>query len=339
MAKDNDMKMNCMNHVDRFNAVMNFQPIDRLPQVEWAVWWDKTIERWKKEGLPSSLSDTFSISKYMGLDPYIQFWFNPISPDIANLFDNVHGAVCSMDDYVLFKDKIFTDQSIFLESMRPWAKKQLNGDVVVWITLEGFFWYPRKLMGIERHMYGFYDLPELMHTINSDLTRYYISILEKLSKICRPTFMTFAEDMSYNHGPMLSKSLFNEFISPYYKQLLPLLRELGTVPIVDTDGKVNDMIQWFESIGINGVLPLERQAGVDAIELRKKHPKLRMIGHFDKLVMTHGEPAMRVEFERLLPAMKIGGFIPSVDHQTPPDVSFSQYQIYLKLLSEYTRML
>jgi hypothetical protein len=34
--------------------------------------------------------------------------------------------------------------------------------------------------------------------------------------------------------------------------------------------------------------------------------------------------------------MKSGGFIPSVDHQTPPGVSLGQYRVYLGLLEEYT---
>ena len=47
---------------------------------------------------------------------------------------------------------------------------------------------------------------------------------------------------------------------------------------------------------------------------------------------------MRAEFERLLPMMRAGGFIPSVDHQTPPGVSLDQYRSYLRLLDEYTAM-
>jgi hypothetical protein len=31
-----------MNHVERFRAVMNFQPVDRLPRWEWAMWWDES---------------------------------------------------------------------------------------------------------------------------------------------------------------------------------------------------------------------------------------------------------------------------------------------------------
>ena len=45
---------------------------------------------------------------------------------------------------------------------------------------------------------------------------------------------------------------------------------------------------------------------------------------------------MRREFERLLPVMRSGGYVLSVDHQTPPEVSLDNYQIYIRLLREYT---
>jgi len=61
-----------------------------------------------------------------------------------------------------------------------------------------------------------------------------------------------------------------------------------------------------------------------------------MIGHYDKMVMHLGEAAMRAEFERLVPLMRSGGFILSVDHQTPPAVSMDDYRLYLRLLNEYT---
>jgi uroporphyrinogen-III decarboxylase len=46
---------------------------------------------------------------------------------------------------------------------------------------------------------------------------------------------------------------------------------------------------------------------------------------------------MRAEFERILPVMRSGGYIPSVDHQTPPGVSLDNYRIYIKLFKEYTQ--
>ena len=34
--------------------------------------------------------------------------------------------------------------------------------------------------------------------------------------------------------------------------------------------------------------------------------------------------------------MRSGGFIPSVDHQTPPHVTIDQYRLFRRLLDEYT---
>jgi uroporphyrinogen-III decarboxylase len=70
--------------------------------------------------------------------------------------------------------------------------------------------------------------------------------------------------------------------------------------------------------------------------LREEFPQLCMIGHFDKMVMDKGEAAIRQEFERLMPLMGSGGFIPSVDHQTPPHVTLEEYRSYRRLLDEYT---
>ena len=35
-----------------------------------------------------------------------------------------------------------------------------------------------------------------------------------------------------------------------------------------------------------------------------------------------------------LPAVRAGGYIPAVDHQTPPDVTMENYRIFVRLLRE-----
>jgi len=329
-----------MNHVERFRAVMNFQAVDRLPRWEWAMWWDETIARWHKEGLPIELafSDVFEISQYLGLDPYLQFWFSTTQATIEATQHHTEGTVANMDDYLRIKPVLFPDHTQAINKMQPWAVKQAKGQAVVWATLEGFFWFPRTLMDLEKLSYAYYDQPELVHQINRDLLEFNLGLVRQMKKVCVPTFMTIAEDMSYNHGPMISQRTFNEFLAPYYHQLMAELNQLGVITIVDTDGDVTTLVPWLESVGITAVLPLERQAGVDGHKLRRQYPKLRMVGHFNKLTMNQGEDAMRREFERLLPLMKSGGFIPSVDHQTPPGVSLEQYRRYLQLLNEYTEV-
>lgn len=327
-----------MNHVERFRAVMNFQPVDRLPRWEWAMWWDETIARWHHEGLPRAFkfSQVFEIAQHFKLDPYQQFWFSTTDPTIEATQHHVAGVVANLDDYLRLRPRLFPDHRRAMAGLAAWAERQKRGEAVVWCTLEGFFWFPRTLMGFEKLMFAFADQSELLHRINRDLLEFNFRLLDEILRVCVPTFMTIAEDMSYNHGPMISKRTFDEFVAPYYRQLIPRLLEREILPFIDTDGDVTLLVPWFEQIGVRGFLPLERQAGVDGLRLRQQFPRLRLVGHFDKMTMPRGEAAMRAEFERLVPLMRTGGFIPSVDHQTPPGVSLEQYQVYLRLLNEYT---
>jgi len=221
-----------------------------------------------------------------------------------------------------------------MKKMKP---RRDSGESVIWWSFEGFFWYPRTLFGIENHLYAFYDEPELMHRMNEDLLQFNLRVLDRAGEVFAPDFMTIAEDMSYNKGPMLSKACFDAFVAPYYKRLVPKLKERGIRVLVDTDGDVEPIIPWFKECGIQGVIPLERQSQVDVARIREKDPEWLMIGGYDKTIMHLGEAAMRKEFERLLPTMRKGRYIPAVDHQTPPDVSMDNYRIYVRLLEEYTR--
>ena len=330
-----------MNHVERFRAVMEFGPVDRLPRWEWAMWWDQTITRWKGEGLPAHLDSIFDIAAWFGLDPYQQYWFSTTENVIEAAQHHVEGIVSDMDDYLRLRPRFFPRHDEAIRTMVPWGRRQARGDAVVWVTLEGFFWFPRTLMGFTKLMLAFYDQPELIHRINADLLQFNLDLLDKIEKACVPIFMTIAEDMSYNNGPMISRATFEEFVAPYYRKLLERVRNMNGPRIwviVDTDGDVTLLVPWLQAVSVDGVLPLERQAGVDGMRIRTAHPRALMIGHFDKMVMNRGEKAMRAEFERLVPLMRSGGFIPSVDHQTPPHITIEEYRLYRQLLDEYTEV-
>ena len=328
-----------MNNRDRFRALLSFEKVDRLPRFEWATWWNQTIERWQGEGLPQNLlpgkHGTVQVMEFFGLDPVWQWWF-PIQKPSYPATPHGIGAVADMADYERLREHLYPEidwEAAFPAAVRARHEK---GELAVWFTVDGFFWYARRLLGIERHFYAFYDQPELVKRINDDLLTYCKRILAGMANIIEPEFMTFGEDMSYNNGPMLSKATFDEFMAPYYRELIPMLTSRNIVPIVDSDGNIEACIPWFTACGVQGMLPFERQSGVDVARIRKTSPDLRMIGAFDKMTMPYGKDAMRAEWERLLPVMRQGGFIPSVDHQTPPGVSMAQYRDYLDLMWEYT---
>ena len=333
-----------MDHIERFRAVAAFQPLDRLPMVEWAPWWTETLKRWYTEGLPAELTDRTGgeIEDYFGLDCHSVVWAKTAGPDTPKPQSYGSGIIQNMDDYLNLLPCLYPQQVAehfsrkgMLEIVRSRAERHARGEIMLRMNLDGFFWFPRRLLGIERHFYAFYDQPELIHRINHDLLEFNMRVLDDVCAICTPTFLMLDEDMAYNHGPMLSKECFDEFLAPYYRRFVPMLRERGIVPMVDSDGDATGLVPWLEEVGIEGLAPFERRAGCDVAEIRRKHPRFLIMGAFDKTVMKDGETAMRREFERLLPVMRQGGFIPSVDHQTPPDVSLTNYKTYVSLLHEY----
>jgi hypothetical protein len=321
---------------ERFTAIMNGKmPDDRLPMVEWAAWWNKTTDRWKGEGFPGTLSWEESL-QYFGLDELHNLGAHPAAPQAAS-----HGAPVIADEagYEALRPELFSDAIIdnLLKAAERVRGRHENGEIIIRISLDGFFWFPRRLFGIEPHLFAFYDQPELMHRINDDLCAFNLRAMEALFPVLKPDFMGYPEDMSYNHGPMLSREMFTEFIAPGYKKLTAFTRRHNVRTLVDSDGDITLMVPWLMEAGIEGVYPLERQANVDIAHIRREYPAFIMLGGYDKMVMPHGEAAMRAEFERILPVMRSGRYIPSVDHQTPPGVSFENYQVYIRLFQEYCK--
>jgi len=323
-----EMKIN-----ERFHATVEGQAVDRLPMIEWATWWSETITRWKQEGLPCN--QRYQLYKYFDLDLYYQDWLTITKPGFPKPSHHECPILSTMEEYEKFRQFLYPENAVG-DHWAQWAEDQKNGKAAIWFTFSGFFWFPRTLFGIEPHLFAFYDQPYLMHRMNQDLVEWALRQVDYMCEYATPDFMTFGEDLSYNNGPMLSEAMFDEFLLPYYNQIVPKLKERGIKVFIDSDGDVTLCAPWFERAGIDGILPLERQAGVDINVLQKNHPSMAFIGHYDKMVMPLGESAMRAEFERLLPAMRHGRFVPSVDHQTPPGVSLDQYRTYLQLLKEYS---
>lgn len=287
----------------RFLSALSFAPAgDRLPMLEWGAWWDETIARWQTEGLPGGLDTE---QAYEALRPAL----------FAQ--EKIDGAVARAARY---------------------SECHARGEVILFLWLDGFFWFLRTLLGIEDHLMAFYDQPELMHRMNRDLAEYHLRMLRAMLPVVTPDAVIFSEDMSYNHGPIISKALFDTFMAPYYARVVSAFRQAGVKVLMDSDGDIAAMVPWLLEAGIEGIGPLERQAGVDIAALRRTYPRLLMWGGFDKMTMARGEGAMRAEFECILPVMASGGYIPTVDHQTPPRVSMEQYKTYARLLREYTTL-
>jgi len=98
------------------------------------------------------------------------------------------------------------------------------------------------------------------------------------------------EDISFGKGPMVSPNIIKEFMLPYYKRFTSFLKSKGIdIILVDTDGNCMDIIPLFIEGGVTGMYPFEVECGIDIVKVRKKFPKLQMMGGIPKLDISLGK--------------------------------------------------
>jgi len=228
----------------------------------------------------------------------------------------------------------FTDKAIDAK-FAPLREGHERGDYSIRLDIEGFFWIPRDLLGVEPHMYAFYDEPELLHDINQFALRVFLTRLLRVIDLIKPDVLYMIEDLSGKNGPMISGALFDEFVGDYYRQLVPVLKEHGVGNVfIDTDGDFAQLIPNFMAAGIDGFMPMDVNAGMDIVKVRRDFPTLKFIGGFNKLCIAQGREAIDREFQRILPVIRSGGYIPGADHQVAPSTSLADYRYYIKRLAE-----
>jgi hypothetical protein len=235
---------------------------------------------------------------------------------------------------VRYLDQYCTGENM-LRSYGRYRQGHEKGDFSIRFRASGFFWTPRMLLGIEGQMMAYYDFPGMLRDINEFVLRVYRDQMDGIFDIIRPNVVFFEEDLSGSHGPMISPAVFDEFIGTYYERLVKFLKgkRIGNV-LVDTDGDFTALIPNFMKAGIDGFLPMDVHGGMDIVAVRKKFPTLKFIGGYNKLEIAKGKEAMDREFNRIMPVIEQGGYLPGNDHQVPPDAPLENYRYYIKRLAE-----
>jgi len=203
------------------------------------------------------------------------------------------------------------------------------------VEFPGFFGTGRKFMGTERFLIAFHRDPELISEMMEFWGDFVTATLETVVEQVRIDFAVSWEDMAYRKGPHISPRLFREFLQPQYEKVTSMLRSKGVdIIIVDSDGNIESLILPFLESGVNGIVPLECGAGMNAVSLRERYgQRLIMIGNIDRRALVAGPEAIRNELDlKLTSLLSIGGYLPSLDHEVPPEIPLSNYRCYVDLL-------
>lgn len=197
----------------------------------------------------------------------------------------------------------------------------------------GFYWRAREFMGTENLSFAWYDYPDLMHEMMEFFADFIIETSRPVLEQIQVEYFTLNEDMSMKSGPLLSPETFQKFIFPHLKRMVEFFKSHGVrYFVMDTDGNPTLLLRLLLDAGVDTLWPIERAADFHPLEIRKQFGKsLRLWGGVDKRALAQGKEAIRAHLRELIPLIEEGGYIPTVDHLIPPDVSWDNFQYYLEM--------
>ena len=357
---------------ERFLAVMDYGPFDRVPNHELGVW-PQTIERWRGEGMPEDLHfDWFAGEPKLGMDrrEFVNVNFGMIPPFEFELLErtqrhevfrdsngivhraliegSISGGRMCMDQYLSFPVETLADFRKLkaryvadLECRHPAVERDKllpswkeRDDVLVLgrnCAATGFYWRAREWMGTENLSFAWYDNPRLAHEMMEFFCDFTIEAARPVLRETDVEYFTLNEDFAMKTGPLLSPDTFRTFIYPHLKRLVEFLKSSGARYVwLDSDGNPSVLVPMLMDAGIDMLWPLERAADMDPVRLRREFGQgLRLSGGVDKRELAKGPEAIRAHLLELQPLVEQGGFIPTVDHTVPPDVSWDNFRYYM----------
>ena len=192
----------------------------------------------------------------------------------------------------------------------------------------GGYMYLRSLVGPEGVLYAFYDMPEVLHDCMKTWLEHIDGILARYQEHLTLDEVFLAEDICYNHGPLISPDLMREFLFPYYRQLIANVkarqidRSRHLYVQIDTDGFSDPIVELYrDAIGMEMLSPFEVASGCDVVEAGRRWPELTISGGIDKRILAKSTDDIDRMLEGILPVMRErGGYIPTCDHGVPPEV-------------------
>ncbi|NLX06340.1 MAG: hypothetical protein GXY33_14475 [Phycisphaerae bacterium] len=197
--------------------------------------------------------------------------------------------------------------------------------------ITGFYWRAREFMGTENLSYAWYDYPALMDEMMEFFADMVIEVSRPVLEKIDVEYVVFNEDFAMKTGPLLSPETYRRFIFAHMKRLVEFFHSHGVRYVaLDSDGDPTVLVPLLMDAGVDVLWPMERASNVDPREWRKRFGKsLRLWGGVDKRVLPRGRQAIREHLRELAGLVDEGGFIPTIDHTVPPDVSWDNFRFYM----------
>jgi len=190
-----------------------------------------------------------------------------------------------------------------------------------------------SLFGIEDFSVMMYTEPELIEEALTAVTDFVIACARRMVEMGVDAVL-YSDDYGSNLQPLMSVNHFRQFIVPQLKRISEETNKMGVKMLLHSDGHIKPLVDECISAGVQGLHPIERNAGMDLAEIKQKYGKqVTIFGNVDnKGTLRKGtkEDVEAMVKECIRIAAPGGGYCLSSDHSVhdaiPNENVFALYE-------------
>jgi uroporphyrinogen decarboxylase len=158
-----------------------------------------------------------------------------------------------------------------------------------------FFHQAADFFGMENYFIKMYTHPEIVHAVTKHMVDFYLEANVRYFELAGREMdgYFFGNDFGTQLDTLISPKLFDEFVSPYFKQLTDLAHAYDYQVILHSCGSIHRVIPRLIEMGVEALHPLQALAiNMDAETLARDFKgKLAFLGGVDTQdLLVNGTP-------------------------------------------------
>lgn len=250
----------------------------------------------------------------------------------------IEGPIKNLDD---FRDYSTPDPSLPLR-VRTAREivKLVKGDLAIAGIVDGPFTKSWLLSGLDLFVKAIYSRPRVIRKILQEVTDYAIELGKSFIE-SGVDLIWIPDDLGTVDGPFLSPDVFRRVILPYLREIVGSFKKRYVKVLLHCDGQIMPLIDDLIRIGLDGLHPIERKAGMSLAKMKAKYgDRITMIGNVDATeLLPHGnEEDIKCQvLECLRTAAPEGGYILASDHSIHEGVPAESAKTMFRLAKKYGR--
>ncbi|MCL2641373.1 MAG: hypothetical protein FWD53_11040 [Phycisphaerales bacterium] len=201
----------------------------------------------------------------------------------------------------------------------------------------GFTLFERAwtLRGMENVFADFIENPDFAHELFNAIADWNIA---QLNSACEYDIdaIGFGDDWGQQHGLLMGKRFWDEFIAPSFKRLCDAAHARGKFVSLHSCGDVDELFADLVGMGVNCFNPFQPEVmDVDELVARYRGRMAFLGGLSTERVLPFGSAEdVRNETRRLLELGKNGGYILSPAHNVEGDVPLENILAFIELAQQ-----